>query len=266
MTESEAIAASPELVTVDSLVALLRNCGIQPGDVLLVHSSLSAIGWVCGGPVAVIDALMRAVGATGTVAMPAYSAGLSDPANWRNPPVPPSWHAEICATMPAFDPRRTPTLRMGAIAESFRTWPDVLRSNHPTSSMAAHGPQASFILERHPLDDPLGEQSPLGRLYELDAKVLLLGVGHDKNTSLHLAERKAFGARQPRTRTGAPVIVDWQRQWVAYKEPTAETGDFNALGADFEAVEGNVVRCGAARAMRQRALVDFAVPWLLRHR
>jgi aminoglycoside 3-N-acetyltransferase len=168
--------------------------------------------------------------------------------------------------MPAFDARLTPTLRMGAVAEAFRSWPGVQRSDHPTSSIAALGPQASFIASRHPLDDPLGERSPLGRLYELDAKVMLLGVGHDKNTSLHLGERKAFGVNQAVTRTGSPVRIDGRREWVAYEEPTADTNDFVELGAAFESVDGRVVRCEAARAMRQRELVDFAVKWLRQHR
>ena len=108
--------------------------------------------------------------------MPSHSAGLSEPSHWVNPPVPASWWPVIRSSMPAFDRARTPTCAMGQIAELFRTLPNVIRSEHPTLSMAALGPAATEITREHPLDDPLGPDSPLGRLYELNAKVLLVGV------------------------------------------------------------------------------------------
>lgn len=266
MAESATISHSASPVTVDSLVANLRQVGIESGDVVMVHTSMSAFGWVCGGPVAVIEALLEALGPSGTLAMPAHSTGLTDPSGWENPPVPPAWWPHIRATMPAFDARRTPTRAMGAVAELFRTWPGVLRSDHPTSSMAAIGAHARAIVDRHPLEDPMGSDSPLGRVYDLGGKVLLLGVGHDKNTSLHLAERRAFGAAQARMRTASPMCVDGRRQWIEYEEPLASTDDFNEIGAAFEATANNVVESGAVRAMRQRRLVDFAVDWLRGHR
>jgi len=265
MSETSVIARSSEPVTAESLKAGLWDLGIAAGDVLMVHCSLSALGWVCGGAVAVIDALVAVVGPHGTVAMTAHSTDLSEPSNWMNPPVPEQWWRTIRATMPAFDPRRTPTRKMGAVAELFRTWPGALRSDHPTSSIAAIGPHAAFITSEHPLDDPMGDASPLGKLYALDARIVLAGVGHDRNTSLHLAERRAFGPLQAGTRTGSPVVVEGRRQWVEYEEPLACVDDFAALGAAFEAA--NDVSCsGAVRVMRLRQLVDFGARWLPAHR
>ena len=265
-TESEAVSRSARPVTAESLRRTLGELGITQGDVLLAHSSLSSLGWVCGGPAAVIEALMLALTADGTLVMPAHSTGLTDPCNWQNPPVPESWWAEIRNSMPAFDAHRTPTRKMGAIAELFRTWPGVLRSGHPTSSFAAWGKHAELVIAEHPLDDPMGERSPLGRLYELDGKVLLLGVGHDKNTSLHLAERKAFGAGQRRIKNGSPMVVQGERRWIEYEEPIAFIDDFPALGHAFEAGSANVAHSGTTRVMRQRALVDFGTAWLRAHR
>jgi aminoglycoside 3-N-acetyltransferase len=266
MTESEAISRSTRPATVESLRAMLGEVGIEPGDVVLVHSSLSALGWVCGGASAVIEALLLTLTPEGTLVMPAHSGALTDPAGWGNPPVPESWWEEIRSSMPAFDPRRTPTRMVGAIAESFRGWPGVLRSDHPTSSMSACGRHAEAIVDGHALEDPMGERSPLARVYDLDGEVLLLGVGHDKNTSLHLAERKAFGAAQARARNGSPIVSNGERRWIEYDEPLAYTDDFVALGEAFESESQNVARRGVVRAMSQRALVDFGIAWLAAHR
>ena len=270
MSEADAVARSERPVSLESLIADLSALGLQSGDIAFVHTSVSALGWVCGGAVTVIQALLAALGPQGTLVMPAHSGGLSEPRNWQNPPVPPDWWSFIRATMPAFDLRITPTGGIGATAELFRTWPGVSRSDHPTSSMAASGPRAEEILREHPLDDPLGDRSPLGRLYELQAKVLLLGVGHDSNTSLHLAERRAFSDGQALTQTGSPIVHDGERRWVAYTEPLALTDDFEALGADLESVPGRVtcgsVGAGVGRLMDMRTLVDFGALWLARHR
>jgi len=265
MSEAAVIARSREPVTAGLLKARLSDPGIAARDVLLVHCSLSALGWVCGGPVTVIEALLEAVGKEGSVAMPAHSTDLSEPSNWMNPPVPAPWCSAIRASMPAFDPLRTPTRKMGAVAELFRTWPGALRSDHPTSSIAAIGPHAAFITAEHPLDDPMGDASPLGKLYALDARIVLAGVGHDRNTSLHLAERRAFGPLQARTRTGSPVVVEGRRQWVEYEEPLACADDFAALGAAFEAAH-DASRPGTVRVLRLRELVDFGARWLSAHR
>ena len=89
---------------------------------------------------------------------------------------------------------------MGVIAEAVRTWPGAVRSDHPHVSFAAVGAQALSVTGVHQLDDELGEHSPLGAVYRLDGKVLLLGCGHDSNTSLHLAEWRQKSA--PRARQG----------------------------------------------------------------
>ena len=186
--------------------------GVSEGMVVIVHSSLSALGWVCGGPVAVIRALLLAVGADGTLVMPAHSANLSDPAGWKNPPAPAAWWPTIRATMPAFDPAVTPTCCLGVIPELFRTWPGAVRSYHPSCSFAALGPHAGRIVAEQRLEDPMGEGSPLSAIYDLGGHVLLLGVGrkvgHRHNTMLHLAERRALGKDQETIAAGAPILVD----------------------------------------------------------
>jgi aminoglycoside 3-N-acetyltransferase len=271
MSEAEAIARAGErFASVESLTADLASLGVVPGSVVLVHSSLSALGWVCGGPVAVIGALLKAVGEDGTLVMPSHTAEVSDPSSWDNPPAPSVWWPLIRESMPPFDPRLTPTSWMGVISENFRSWPGVLRSNHPTSSLSALGPRSSEILEEQPLDDPHGELSPLARLYRLGGQVLLLGVGFGSSTSLHLAERRAFGDLQPKLQSGSPVLVEGFREWVQYEEPDVDETDFERLGNAFLKESPSVysarVGAGHAMLMPQVDLIDFGVQWLRKNR
>src|SRR6478736_6476447 len=192
MSEESVIQAAPASpVTIPSLLADFAALGVGPGMTLLLHSSLSVLGWVCGGPVAVILALEELLGPDGTLVMPTHSGGLSNPANWQHPQVPESWWQIIRDTMPAYDPDLTPTRQMGAISETFRKQPGVRRSAHPQDSFAAWGRHADVVAAGHALEFGLGEGSPLARVYDLDGQVLLLGVGHGNNTSLHLAEYRA---------------------------------------------------------------------------
>ncbi|GAD09325.1 aminoglycoside n3'-acetyltransferase [Gluconobacter frateurii NBRC 103465] len=130
----------------------------------------------CRGPVFVLQALYDVISPVGTLVMPSQSQDLTDPSRWENPAVPSEWRAEIRSSTPAFNRALTPTRDMGRIAELFRPWPGVIRSEHPTGSFTAFGPESAFITRVQPLTDPFGDASPLRKLYELDATVLLLGV------------------------------------------------------------------------------------------
>ena len=156
--------------TVDSLGEDLRELGAVPGATLLVHSSLSSVGYVSGGAHAVVLALLAALGPEGTLVGPTHSSDLSDPALWEHPPVPESWWPTIRDAMAAYDPALTPTRQMGAVADAVRHLPGALRSAHPTDSFCAVGPNATVVTAHHGLTGGLDESSPLARLYELGAK------------------------------------------------------------------------------------------------
>ena len=272
MPEGQVVQKTETLATVESLRADFKTLGIKKGMVLLVHSSLSAMGWVCGGAVAVIIALQEVLGDTGTLVMPTHSTDLSDPSQWKNPPVPESWWQTIRETMPAFDPDLTPTRSMGKIAETFRKQKTVLRSAHPQSSFCARGPQASDIVNNHALAYGMGENSPLARIYDLHGSVLLLGVGHSRNTSIHLAEYRADFSSKRVVEEGAPILQAGSSTWTTFENIDVDDSDFDRLGEDFLHSEaGKVVQHGKVgiaecQLMPQRAIVDFAVDWLEKNR
>lgn len=269
MAEKDVIAETATPATRSSLIADLRAVGVESGDTLMVHSSLKGLGYVAGGAHAVVLALLEAVGATGTLVMPTHSTDLTDPADWSNPPVPVEWHDDLRAAMPAYDPALTPTRSMGSIVECFRHVAGVVRSNHPTVSAAAVGPHAAWVTDGHELRDGLGEASPQARVYDLDGRVLLIGVTHANNTSLHLAERRAAPPDARWCEQSSPVIVDGERRWVTYHCLDDDSADFDRIGTAF-ATAGHERRgsvgAGVARSMRSREIVDFAVDWMGRHR
>lgn len=254
------------LATVPSLAADFRALGVEAGVVLVVHSSMKALkAEINGGAVAVILALEEVLGSDGTLVMPTHTADLSDPAYWDNPPVPNEWWDVMRETMPAFDVALTPTFRMGVIAETFRKQDGVLRSNHPDASFAAWGKHAKKITDDHALYPVFGARSPLAQVYELDGWVLLLGVGHSNNSSLHVAEERA-NIPHKMVPCSAPMLVDGTRQWVTWEDIDWDDSDFIALAADF-ARETGLQRAGKvanadALLVPQRPLIDYAIGWL----
>ena len=253
--------------TVSSLVADLRLLGVTTGSTLLVHSSLSSLGYVTGGAHAVVLALREVLGPGGTLVVPTHSGDLSDPARWQHPPVPEAWWPVIRDAAPAFDPDLTPTREMGVIADTVRRIPGALRSSHPTVSMAAVGPDAARITGEHRLVDGFGDTSPLARLYDDHAQVLLLGVGHGNNTCLHLAEARA--GTQPEVEESSPVMVGGTRRWVTYRTVDHDADDFDAIGPVL--AEAGLERVGTvggatARLLPVRPMVDVAEGWFREHR
>ncbi len=244
-----------------SLGADLVRLGVEAGTTLIVHASLSSLGYVVGGAEAVIHALMDVLGPEGTLVMPSFSGFLNDPAGWTDPPAPQSWLPILYEHMPVFDPARTPTRKMGAIAEAFRTWPGARRSNHPVMSLVAWGRHVEAVTAHHALAFALGEGTPMSALYALGARILLLGVGHERNSSLHLAETRAPHGRRKMRRM--LVVEDGRRDWRDFPDVIDDRGQFfPELGAAFDATgRTRFGRVGEAesRLMAQRELVDFGI-------
>lgn len=272
MGEAEVVREfANEPITVERIQADLAALGVEPGALLIVHTSLSRMGWVCGGPVAVITALQAAVRSYGTIVMPTHSGDLSDPELWERPPVPRSWWQTIRDSMPAFDPEITPTRGVGRTPELFRTLPGVVRSRHPHVSFAAWGERAVEMVSDHELEFGLGERSPLARVYDADGQVLLLGAGFESNTSFHLAEYRSEYASRERVTLGAPVLVEGHRRWKTFTDINYNSDDFAEIGRAFLKRYKQEVRPGRVGNAEsclfpQRLAVDFAASWMRSHR
>jgi len=231
-----------------------------------VHSSLSAIGWVNCGPETVVLALLDVLGDQGTLVVPTHCSDNSDPKNWRMPPVPEAWWQTIRDTMLAFNPATSRATQMGVIPEMVRTWPGAVRSAHPQTSFAAIGAKASFITAGHALDSCLGEQSPLARLEEAHARVLLLGVGFNRCTSFHLAEYRIPGRIVDNS---FAVMTGEGRKWMTVRDRQCSGERFGELGADFEREEkvtrGKVGKADV-RLFPMADAVAFAQEWIALNR
>ncbi|MFC7272752.1 aminoglycoside N(3)-acetyltransferase [Paractinoplanes rhizophilus] len=254
--------------TAGSLAADLRALGLASGDTVLVHCSLREIGFVAGLAQAVAQALLDVLGPTGTLVVPTHTTFNSDPAAWRNPPVPAEWWPVIREQSPGFDPAITPSWWVGTLPEIVRKWPGALRSDHPQMSFAAIGARAETVVRDHRLQEGLGEASPLGAPCRLRGRILLIGCDHDRNTSLHLAECRQVPPVM--TEYGAAVRRPGDTsRWVTWTAPLADSSDFAELGAAYErngVLAVGMVGDAVARLMPQAELVDFATAWMRRFR
>ena len=235
----------------------------------MVHTSLSKIGYVCGGAQTVIEALIEAVGEEGTIMMPTQSWKNLDPEDGVHWGTEEEYWQIIRDNWPAYDKRITPTNTMGAVAEMFRSWPGTIRSDHPARSVAAWGRYAEYIVSDHDLSNIFGEGSPIGKLYELDGYVLLIGVDYDKNTSLHLADVRAAYPGKHNSIEHSAIIENGKRIWKEYETLYVDGEHFIPIGTAYEETYAvNTCSLGNAvlRFMKQRTLVDFAVDWIENHR
>jgi len=222
-----------EISTRDA-VGQLRQLGVTPGDVLLVHTSFRAVRPVAGGPSGLIDALRDAVGTDGTIVMPSWTSSDDE----------------------IFDPTLTPASPdLGIVAGTFWRMPGVLRSDHPFA-FAAAGREAARITG-DPFDvPPHSPRSPIARVHELDGRVLLLGVGHDANTTIHLAEILGGAPyRVPKhitiERDGRPVRIDYGENDHCCQRFALADEWLRARGLQIEGQVGHA----HARLMRARDVV-----------
>ena len=263
------IAATEQPATRRSIANDLRALGLAEGDTVEVHTSLSSLGYVVGGPVAVVGALQDVVTERGNIVMPTQTPFFKHPTNSPMAPVPEQWVQPIMDAMPPYDPATSPTQRMGAVVEYFRTLPDTARSNHPLYSFGAWGKDADDIVGSQPLELSLGKDSPLEAIYERDGKVLLLGVGFVRCTTFHHAEYSVEATSFEAPLVPVPIESDngeMKVEWRPVREICfIDDATITMLGESFEAnspVPVGRVANAESRLVSQRRAVDYAVTWL----
>lgn len=241
------MAPTPAL-TRSALTAALLHMGLRAGDNVIVHSSFRALGPVDGGPLAVLDALLDAIGPRGNLMLPTfnYTSPLPDP---------------------YFDPMETPA-RTGVIPELGRRRPGAIRSWHPTHSVAVIGPDAAELTAGHLDVRVMGKGSPIDKLAQRGGKVLLVGVGMVANTTIHIAEEHA----------GTPKVSKYDPlPFIKIRKPDGKLIEHQldsspSCSAGFEAAALPIRRSGALRdgragaalvqLMTGRSIIDAVVDLL----
>ena len=206
----------------------LAAMGLTGNETILIHSSMRSIGPVEGGADTVLDALMEFF-AEGLLLLPTHT--------WRF----------INEENRVFDVRRSPCC-VGILPELFRQRPGVVRSLHPTHSMAAYGKGAAAYIEGElNANTPCTPGGCYDRLRAAHGKVLLLGVTHARNTFIHSVEEVL---NVPNRLTDKPMqmtVVDeagaqhnvYMRRHYNAQQPH--------ISEDFVKLEQAYLDCGAAR-------------------
>jgi aminoglycoside N3'-acetyltransferase len=230
-------------IGISEVAEQLRALGVEPGGVLLVHTSFRAVRPVAGGPRGLIQALRDALGPEGTLVMP-------------------SWTGDDDAV---FDPAATRASEdLGVVADTFWRMDGVSRSDHPFA-FAALGPRAAEVIHDPLPLPPHVPESPVGRVHDLDGQVLLLGVNHDADTTLHLAELLAgVPYRVPKhitvLRDGRPVRIEYGENDPCGDLFTLADEWLRARGLQAEGPVGHA----HARLVRSRDVVAVALEHLRR--
>ncbi|WP_214860666.1 aminoglycoside N(3)-acetyltransferase [Exiguobacterium sp. s161] len=222
------------MVTKSQIKEALRELGVTPGMKLFVHTSLKQIGWIPGGVQALIEALQEVVTTEGLIMMPAQSTDNSDPKNWSQPAVPEEWWETIRREMPAYDPAKTVTRGIGRVPEVFRTYPGVVRSNHPMWSVTAWGKDATTFVADHTLENGFGPGSPIERFIEADGQILHIGSPWDTTTVWHYAE---YGLNRPDVEDGCKVKEGSTERFIHYRHRQIDSDAFGPIGEGLESAD-----------------------------
>jgi aminoglycoside 3-N-acetyltransferase len=193
------------------LTSDLRSLGVAPGDVLMAHASVRAVGEVAGGPDEIHLAIKDALTGEGTLLMYAGCPRYVDEVGRGH--LSAAAEAEVLEKLPVFDARTARSARdHGVLVEFFRTYPGSRVNDHP-ARFVAWGRQTEYLFSSQPWDFAFGHDSALERFVALDGKILLLGSDHDTVTFLHYVEHIADIPDRRIARFKVPVLENGARVW-----------------------------------------------------
>ena len=257
------------VITKENIIKALKELGLKENDNVIVHTSLKSIGYISGGAITMVSALLDTVGKDGTIMMPTQSQKNLDPNDGVHWEIDEKEYQIIRDTWPAYDKDLTPTNTMGQTAETLRQWKGSFRSDHPARSFAAVGKYAKYLTQDHDLSNIFGIGSPLDKLYKLNGKILLIGVSYDKNTSIHLADAIANYPSKHNVTEYSAIIENGKRVWKAYDTLYVDGEDFLEIGEDFEKENKvSTIKLGNAtlKLIDMKSLVDFSIKWIEKNR
>lgn len=245
-----------------------ERLGLGPGDLVMLHASVRAVGPVIGGPDQVHLALEDAVSGTGTLMMYVGCPRYYDEVGRGN--LTPAEEAEVLAHLPAFDPLTARAAQdHGVLAEFFRTWPGAAVNDH-VARFAVRGARAAYLLDGQPWDFAFGRGSILERFVELDGRLVLLGSDHDNVTFLHYVEHVADLPGRRVTRMLVPTSGLDGTTWREMQEVDTNVAHDHWPDAFFASIVGAFLRhtgntgglVGGARSyvLAARRLLAFARP------
>lgn len=246
-------------LTPNEIMDQLGRFQIPKGSVLEVHCSMKSIGYIIGGAQTLVDCLIKTVGREGTIVMTHQCSDNSEPAYWCNPPLVRSQWEDIRNFTPAYSPENSDTMGMSVVNENLCRRTGCCNSNHPSCAFISYGKYGKYLSENHSLSFPLADNSPLGKMYDLPAYVLLIGVDYDRCTAMHLGECRS--EKRAVILQGAAVNENGSRRWKKYLDYDMDSDDFISIGRKMEE-EGYVSKgyIGAAlcRLMKFSDAVDYA--------
>lgn len=250
------------------LELLLCRMGVVKGDIVILHASLKAFGYLVGGEETLIDTILVTIGPMGTLIMPTQTKHIGNPKFWEYPPVPQGWENQIRDSIASYDPKKTPVVKeLGRVSGYFAFYPNTYRSSHPLYSFTACGKEAKYITDNHKLDYGLGWDSPLSKLYVMNAKIILLGTDFESNTSIHLSE---YNLGREDIIESAPILIDGEKKWVEFKNIELDLyDDFIDIELSFLKLnlENTLVKnirldsSSLAKAFSMKKCVDFCTDY-----
>ena len=254
--------------TKDSLIMELKNLGLKPGELVMLHASMRALGKTLGGPDQVHQAIIDVIASDGTLMMyvgcePEYEAVGRGKLSHQEEKL-------LLEKCPAFDAKVARARRdYGILAEFFRSWPSVICSENPGARIAAFGKKADYYILNHPLDYGYGPGSPLEKLSENAGKILLLGSDLDQVTLLHYAEHISLIENKRIKKFKVPQLMNGERVWVDIEEYDTSIGIREWPDRFFETIlkrfiqQNNIiprrVGCAESYLLDAKQLVEFAV-------
>jgi aminoglycoside 3-N-acetyltransferase len=223
------------------LLAQAKELGLNPGDNIMMHASMRAIGTVMGGPDEVHQAIIESISPNGTLCMYVGCEPEFEMIGRRK--LSSSQEEFIENNIPPFDPATARARRAyGVLAEFFRSWPGVIYSINPGARVAAFGTKAREFTENHPLNYGYGPDSPFAKIVNNNGKILLLGSDLDQVTILHYAEHVALIEHKRVVRFKALLLENNHKKWIDLEEFDTSIGIRQWPDRFFEAIVKQFIR------------------------